>query len=507
METSKLLRYAGFLSLCLAIGLPSFAQQRNGFLIHSSGSVHLFQRENRNAPGHHRFKVPLTQPSVNQQKPTQMQSRLKSLVEYEFDSLNMDYVPDGDSLELYWSGTRHQDNLAEVYLMETLVYPGYSQSFDLPAFILTSDSTHSFFWDNNSSSYLPDERAISTFDANGNITSSLELDYDTSSNIWENSYKSIYTYDANNNLTEELDQSWESGVWVNDWKYNYTYDANHNMTDEIDMSWDNGASAWENEDHYIYTYDGQNNPISEIDQSWDVGTSAWKNEDKVSANYTGGLRTSEVEQNWDNGNSQWINDEKTNYTYDGSGNNTGITIQEWNDSTNDWDNSEKMTFTYSGNLASQGIDQEWNDGVGQYVNFARIRYAYNSYSQCTQALTDFWNGSQWVNYISSNNNISQKVSFRYETYDDGTGIQKSLAAATFSLYPNPTAQTLHVEVGKGEMNHIRIANVSGQVVFETKAAFHASQVNLPVGNLPDGIYYLQLQSGTQQGTKAFVIKH
>ena len=62
---------------------------------------------------------------------------------------------------------------------------------------------------------------------------------------WLNEEKGISTYDGNNNLTESLAQNWDDSVWVNSSKLSYNYDSNNNLIQFLSQFW---YGFWVNSD-------------------------------------------------------------------------------------------------------------------------------------------------------------------------------------------------------------------------------------------------------------------
>jgi len=149
---------------------------------------------------------------------------------------------------------------------------------------------------------------------------------------------------------------------------------------------------------------------------------------------------------------------------------------------------------------------EWVDSISKMVKSARVSYTFNNFDQCTSAELDSWDGSQWE---AEEDNL--KITFHYEEYDDGTdsteSINKVLSHEAFQIYPNPSHDQLNIKMDQKKISHIQITDLSGRIIFESQSALNAAEVTVPVHNLANGIYLLQLQSGDQKGVRTFVIQH
>jgi hypothetical protein len=78
-----------------------------------------------------------------------------------------------------------------------------------------------------------------------------------------------------------------------------------------------------------------------------------------------------------------------------------------------------------------------------------------------------------------------------------------------TVFPNPVVNTLNVAIDaqrpQAEKATLRIFNLTGQLMYQDKIQIDggANQVQLPVSELPDGLYLLQLQNGNKLKTIRF----
>ncbi len=84
--------------------------------------------------------------------------------------------------------------------------------------------------------------------------------------------------------------------------------------------------------------------------------------------------------------------------------------------------------------------------------------------------------------------------------------EETTASISIRLYPNPAKDVLYVlgtfsARGGGE---IRVLTPTGQVIFRRRWPAGASQIRLPVKNLPPGIYFVRVRSGQHHGIYRFV---
>lgn len=95
------------------------------------------------------------------------------------------------------------------------------------------------------------------------------------------------------------------------------------------------------------------------------------------------------------------------------------------------------------------------------------------------------------------------------TLKSGSSASQAIAEETeisnniISLYPNPTNGQVTVQ-GVSEGTSISVVNASGSVVLKTVAEPETTSIDL--SNLPEGVYYVQVISGTNTVNKTVVLK-
>ena len=75
----------------------------------------------------------------------------------------------------------------------------------------------------------------------------------------------------------------------------------------------------------------------------------------------------------------------------------------------------------------------------------------------------------------------------------------------FTLYPNPATGVFNIEVHGMESGtvHLKVLNILGEVVFSTNVEHAGGTLNRQVDltALPNGAYYLEVESSTEQAVK------
>lgn len=92
----------------------------------------------------------------------------------------------------------------------------------------------------------------------------------------------------------------------------------------------------------------------------------------------------------------------------------------------------------------------------------------------------------------------------------GTGIEEGATSQSFSVYPNPTDGTINITISNANGTEliITVMNVFGAEVYSSIEknipSDHTKQINL--GDLADGMYYIQLKIGADTQVKKLVIQ-
>jgi hypothetical protein len=88
----------------------------------------------------------------------------------------------------------------------------------------------------------------------------------------------------------------------------------------------------------------------------------------------------------------------------------------------------------------------------------------------------------------------------------GVGVAELLSKANVSIYPNPTAGKLHVNLTgyKAEVITMNIFNSGGKVVMTEEIVRSSNEFNL--SELPKGVYIVELRSGANKSSSKIVLK-
>ena len=167
-----------------------------------------------------------------------------------------------------------------------------------------------------------------------------------------------------------------------------------------------------------------------------------------------------------------------------------------------------------------------NDGDGNAENIVSTLMTTSAYATIETPVLNFAGAapnasltSQYNVAIDANATNNTTISFTH-TITDGTssdnlsfdiiivapevGISEN-GLATVTLFPNPTASDVNVELGSGvRATNIRLFNTVGQLISTTDVK--GAMTVLHLANLPNGIYFVQIYNGNELVTTGKVVK-
>lgn len=138
------------------------------------------------------------------------------------------------------------------------------------------DSINTFAWDKSTSSLIPFERSIYTYDTAFNLQTYTNATWLTSPGNWINSGREIYTYNATlDSVTYEM-ENWDNSTgWIKTASILNVFDAKHNNICSIEKTWDNTKAAYVNYSRQGFAYNGDNLLVSDNANQWDTTLNTW----------------------------------------------------------------------------------------------------------------------------------------------------------------------------------------------------------------------------------------
>ncbi len=199
------------------------------------------------------------------------------------------------------------------------------------------------------------------------------------------------------------------------------------------------------------------------------------------------------------GGSAWVNGQKYSYAYDGNNNLIEEIYQEGNGFV--WENIFKYSHTYNGkNNKIESLYQNWYGSA--WLNGSKYLYSYDGNNNLTELLVQDWDGFDWVN--------EYKAIYSYIPTDvkELTGEFNDYSLS--NNFPNPfnPTTTIRFQISNPKVVSLKVYDVLGNkiatLVDEYKTA-GSYEVAFDAGNLPSGIYFYKLQSGSFSKTLKMVL--
>ena len=337
-----------------------------------------------------------------------------------------------------------------------------------------------------------------TYNNNNNLIEKL-LQYWYYGNEWMNSKKFIYSYNLNNNVIEEIYQLWRGLYWENESRTTYAYNVNHLLTQESYQLWQyHGGSGWVEVNRIIYTYDDKNILIEKLFQRYYGNTLL--EQYKYTYIYDWNNRLIEdLGRSFKYGDTIWVNSSKKFYSYDLNNNLIEELYQQWLNSI--WVDTVKTLYSYDGsnNLIEQYY-KVW-DGL-EWLNYSMGLFTYDGNNNQIEALNQSWVDSSWVNV--------DRYIYSYIITD----IKESESKFnTFNLsynYPNPFNPSTNIKYSVPQSSNIviKVFDILGNeietLVNEEKPA-GTYEITWYAEQLPSGVYFYQLKTGSFMETKKMVL--
>ena len=239
-------------------------------------------------------------------------------------------------------------------------------------------SIQNYYWDNQDSVWIGNEKTNNTFDSYGNVI--VRRDSVVAYNSVSASYEWIIklAIDANVNASGKI-----SDYTVTNWWYDGT---NNSITSKFQT---------------LNTFNEQMEISEQVYQEWNFSNNTWLNQNKTT--YVYDVWGQVVTQIWYNSYNtetmEWNATRKVEQTFDSEGNQTMYSNYEWNTDISDW----KRTSLYENvtNEAGDVIKQtniQWNSQLNKEIIYHFMEKAYNDngmlISRVNIETEVYWDGTQ-----------------------------------------------------------------------------------------------------------------
>lgn len=215
-----------------------------------------------------------------------------------------------------------------------------------------------------------------TLNANSTINYTLTQMWNEDANSWEDIQKTDFTYDAAKNiLTQKMQMFF--GVWMDMSLTTNTYNANSQLTKSVEQTSDFMTGNFANSTQYVYSYNANLTQNQTVSQNWNLATSDWEDDTRTTNTYNDSKKiTAIIDEVYGLG--AWNNDSKTMISYNTDGSMKEALYQSWNTSSRNWVDSEKEVYTNNPDgTMNQAIATAWMPDQGIWENQTRATFSYN----------------------------------------------------------------------------------------------------------------------------------
>ena len=417
----------------------------------------------------------------------------------------------------------------------------YDSGFSYNAKTATYEFDTTFGYKYSSSTgYTTSSLQVETYDAHKNVVYDLVFKYDVSG-LWIDSQKMSYQYDANDIVISSAKQVYNPATktWKNIEKHLYTNDIAKDRIVDIYQQWNSAASNWNFVTEHDYTYNSKHTMLSDTSKAWvslPMKGTVWgytglkeyiyDTAERITMYKVDGATYVSAASIWtfpavyryeyeydastkdlvDKLHEQpvpssigWIIDSTIYYTFDTSHN----LVYEENP------HYFENTFTYdtAHNLLSATYIV-WGVG-GPFVPSRRYFYSYNPTNQITIYTSEIYNNptGKWVGQLQ--NRYYYKIPPPTKVPPAAVSTVEANTASV-RVYPCPATNILNIDIrlAKEQPAVIAIYDMSGKLYaqWQTEAALF-SHSNIPVDQLPNGNYILQIRSEKTQVNEKFSVIH
>ncbi len=347
-----------------------------------------------------------------------------------------------------------------------------------------------------------------TYDGNGKLHTQVLQTWENGA--WINYQMYTTTYNSNGDRLTLLSSGWKNEIWKNSVMYFWTYDEGGNISTDITQYWQNGI--WVNRGIRSYTYDATGNRLTWLGKGWENNT--WVNGYLYTYSYneTGNL-LKDLYQKWANG--EWVNSSKIDYTYDDNGNLTTKVYQWWQGG--EWEETTIIEYTYDilGNLLEEFTQHYWCI----YSEEKKIEYVYNLGSNHIKAFGFEWVDDGWIpaytyaTFVIFGQRLlvvgGCEINLYYSTQTSAIDESANQKNEAFTLFPNPASQQLFVQSNQNNdcLIIIEFYNQFGEKVKTLQTGhFKPNEIlNVDIGALPTGMYFVRVVSGGINTTAKIII--
>ena len=311
---------------------------------------------------------------------------------------------------------------------------------------------------------------------------------------WEDNLRQLHSYDAQGNQTIDLEVQWTGGSWdtVGGAQFEYTYNLNNQAIELRNNNWDPMGNGFEPISRERYSYDSSNEPDTVWIDSWNGTT------------YVQSIR--------------WLDINWNDYS---AGQPAGYFVQIFNNGF--WANWTRFNWVYGANGSYEQTDLSWINSAWvimtrRVIDFdAQERLTLNETYNFTNNVYEFVAGSKFnILYNTDDQPLeivrqtasADSIYLNSEKDEYDQIVSRSPAQLTddqVKVFPNPFQDRLQLQFQdlKPQNWTFTLMDQTGKLVYSQTLANRTSfsSLELQIPQLPKGIYLYQLigQEGISRG--------
>lgn len=378
-------------------------------------------------------------------------------------------------------------------------------------------------FDIGNQTWTPEYIRIQDYDANGNIT--LYVDSFLLMSKFDDRYKETYTYNAKNEQVTSIQSYWNKskGNWLFDERSTSTYTPTGNESMDLREKYVDSSKGWVNALRRVYTYNSSDQLEFYDRELWNNNSKQWESDYRVlSFSDKSGIVDSTIYQAYNKNTTSWVNDLRHRYTRNEAGKLLTSTLHKWVN--NAWQPTEIATYTYMPDGQMQSYMQElWDNSKMALRPYYKMGYEYNGSGWLIKDSVYMWdaaanqwnlyrrnfaqyniNGYQTIFYSDIFNKATSKwnayteVRFRYIAKATNKMLPDQRASLSVLLFPNPAKNGFQILSDKvfSESMKVNLCDVKGVPVDLPKERIRQNgniiSVNLEESVLPRGLYYIEI---------------
>jgi hypothetical protein len=292
-------------------------------------------------------------------------------------------------------------------------------------------------------------------------------------------YKNDIIYNENGQILQSQLTFWNeyNENWINETKQLNEYDEYGNLTKSESYYWDASISNWVGTWKSETNWDEFGNTILSVNYQWNFESQNWLPNYKAENKYdASGRQLMYSSYNWNNELKRWIGNYKNETILNDNLEKIRTINYEWNFSENDW----KVSYSYVHTESNEMYNEE---GL-------LISISYTAWDENLKV----WSPTEKYYIYYSSHSISTKI----EAF---TNFENEM----LEVYPNPASELINIlfrnEVYFGKYS---LFNTLGQL---QKSDIITDKITaLQVDNLPQGIYYLIIDTNNTKISKKIIIR-